>query len=187
MDTWLEYDIESLKRGAASELRRNLRSKENGNDSLQVLTVVVSIPAQEQNDDERRPRVRSGHDDGKLRADRYEVVILVKTSNRLVICECTLDFVTGLPSVFTKDALPCHNVGSLMSKHRWERLPAPLIDSVEAVYGGIRLDITHQGVLFVILGAESRAIRLGVYSGDTQNGQIEVAWPGNDEALRLLS
>lgn len=191
LDAWLDEDIEFIKRKGGRKLQLKAHEHFEGGDLITSAVVVVGVPGGGATRTGKAPAVRTG-DDGRVRANHYDVLILFLTSQVISSYRCVLEFATGeLLSDETRQYHWSNIVGvSAVS------IPAPRL-VVDLVNLPLREDagkeqeqvkdisLLHKFTLSAINGEKLEVTT--EFGGDyfkTSGGKV--AWRGNEHALSII-
>lgn len=191
LDAWLEEDIEFIKLKGGRKLQLKAHEHFKGGDLITSAVVVVGVPGAGATRAGRAPAVRNG-EDGRVRANHYDVLILFLTPQVISSYRCVLEFATG--ELLSDETRQYHwsNIVGVSSVS----IPAPRL-VVDLVNLPLRkeegkeqeqvkdISLLHQFTLSAING-EKLEVTTEFGGGYFKTSAGKVAWRGNEHALGII-
>lgn len=193
LDAWLDADIEFIKRKGGRKLQLKAHEHFEGGDLITSAVVVVGVPGGTATRTGKAPAVRTG-DDGRVRANHYDVLILFLTAQVISSYRCVLEFATGeLLSDETRQYHWSNIVGVSAVSIPAPRLVVDLVNlPLRQESGNAQeqeqvkdISLLHKFTLSAINGEKLEVTT--EFGGDyfkTSGGKV--AWRGNEHALSII-
>jgi hypothetical protein len=191
LDAWLDEDIAFIRRKGGRKLQLKAHEHFEGGDLITSAVVVVGVPERNTTRTGRPPAVRTG-DDGRVRANHYDVLIVFLTPQVISSYRCILEFATG---ELLSDETRQYHWGNIVGVSSVS-IPAPALVA-DLVNLPLReksgkepeqakdISLLHQFTLSIVNGEKLQVTT--EFGGDYfQTSGGKVAWRGNDHALSII-
>jgi hypothetical protein len=178
MDNWLDEDIEELKHRVAERVMLNTTLKSDGGDLVQPAQAVVGLP-----DEAHRGTLRLRHgDDGLLRANAYEVMIMFLTDSLVSVYHCQIDFHLGEVTLDQITEWHYRDIVSVVATHR--PMPKSVVETLRQQDREYVKDRPMEQI-FTLSACNGESISIGTGFSGSGDFNGEIAW-SNDSALRVI-